>query len=322
MFDEQVARKPDQYPWTKDFIDAMWNGHWTPNEFSFSSDIQDFKTKIPDTEREILVRALSAIGQIEIAVKKFWARLGDNLPHPSINDMGLVMANIEVIHNVAYEKLLEVLGLQSVFEENLKLDFIAGRVKYLKKYLSRQYEDDKKQYVYAIALFTLFVENVSLFSQFYVALWVSREHNAFKDMSNQIAYTANEELIHSLVGMKVINTLREEYPELFDDELEHKIMSEAKEAFKSESKIVDWMLGDFDHETLNKHLLKEFIKNRINESMVGIGFNKVFDKMDNDAIKKTAWFDERVLGNNMKDFFHSRPTEYIKGKEVNENDLF
>ena len=73
----------------------------------------------------------SRSGQIEIAVKKFWARLGDVLPHPSITDMGLVMAQIEVVHNRAYEKLLDVLQLNHFFEENLKLDIINGRVKHI-----------------------------------------------------------------------------------------------------------------------------------------------------------------------------------------------
>ena len=43
------------------------------------------------------------------------------------------MANIEVIHNNAYERLLKVLGLEDIFEQNLKLDFIEGRVKYLEE---------------------------------------------------------------------------------------------------------------------------------------------------------------------------------------------
>jgi ribonucleoside-diphosphate reductase beta chain len=110
---------------------------------------------------------LSAIGQIEISVKKFWTKLGDNLPHPAVSDLGITMGNIEVIHNNAYEKLLDVLQLQDIFEENLKLDIIQGRVKYLRKYLDKHYKDSRKQYIYSLILFTLYVENVSLFSQFY-----------------------------------------------------------------------------------------------------------------------------------------------------------
>ena len=161
IFEEQLSRKPNHYPWTEEFIEAMHNGFWTDKEFSFTSDIKDFKVNLNETEKEIIVRTLSAIGQIEVAVKKFWAKLGDNLPHPSLTDLGYVMANVEVIHNNAYERLLKVLGLEEIFEENLKLDFIEGRVNYLRKYTLRFYKDSKKQYVYALILFTLFVEEIS-----------------------------------------------------------------------------------------------------------------------------------------------------------------
>lgn len=321
IFDEQISRKPDLYPWTQEFIEAMHAGFWTDKEFSFSSDIQDFKVNLNDKEREIVVRTLSAIGQIEIAVKTFWGRLGDNLPHPSLSDLGYVMAHIEVIHNNAYERLLEVLGIEDSFEENLKLDWIQGRVKYLKKYTHKYYKDSKKQYVYALILFTIFVENVSLFSQFYIINTFGRR-NLLKDLNQQVAYTAKEEQIHALVGMKLVNTIREEYPELFDEELEERILSEAQEAFKAESKIIDWMVNGIQTDNLSATILKEFIKNRINESFAQIGFRKVFE-VDSELISKTLWFDEEILGNGMADFFHSRPVEYSKkNKSFAEADLF
>lgn len=322
LFEEQISRKPNLYPWTQDFIKAMHNGFWTSDEFTFNSDVQQFKTELTPQEQEIVKRTLSAIGQIEIAVKKFWAKLGDNLPHPSITDLGYVMANVEVIHNTAYERLLEVLGLQHVFEENLKLDIIHGRVNYLRKYLHKHYKDSKKQYIYSIILFTLFVENVSLFSQFYIILWFNRFKNILKDTSQQVQYTKNEEQIHALVGIKIINTLREEYPEIFDEELENRILHEAEEAFKSESKIIDWMVNGYNQDNLNAGILKEYVKNRINESLSLIGFKKIFP-IDTDLIQKTYWMDEELLGNNMSDFFHKRPVDYSRSnKSFDEEELF
>ena len=184
IFDEQLARKPDHYPQFQQFIQAMWDNPWNSSKFSFQSDIQDFKTELSVQERDMIVKALSAIGQIEIAVKRFWARLGDTLKHPSLIDVGLVMAGVEVIHNVAYERLLKVLQLEDIFEENMKLDIIKGRVAYLRKYNERSYEDAKKQFVYALILFTLFVENVSLFSQFYIVLWFNNKLITFKSISS------------------------------------------------------------------------------------------------------------------------------------------
>jgi ribonucleoside-diphosphate reductase beta chain len=322
IFDEQISRKPNNYKWTEEFIEAMHNGFWTDKEFSFKSDVQQFKVNLSDQEREAIIRTLSAIGQIEVSVKSFWAQIGEHLPHPSIQDLGYVMANTEVIHNNAYERLLSVLGLEDVFEENLKLQWIQGRVKYLKKYTKRCYKDSKKQYLYAITLFTLFVENVSLFSQFYVINWFARFKNVLKDTDQQVKYTRNEENIHGLVGTKIINTIREEYPELFDQDLQDRILHEAEEAYKAEANIIDWMLNGIEEENLSAPVLKEFVKDRINESLKGIGFPKAFD-VDKDLIKSTMWFNEELHGNNMTDFFHSRPTEYAKkNQSFSEDDLF
>lgn len=322
IFTEQLSRKPNKYPWTDQFIEAMHNGFWTDKEFSFKSDIQQFKVELSDQEREIIVRTLSAIGQIEVAVKTFWAKLGENLPHPSLSDLGFVMANVEVIHNNAYERLISILGLEEVFEENLKLEWIQGRVNYLRKYTHKFYKNSKKQYLYALILFTLFVENVSLFSQFYVINWFARNKNVLKDTDQQVKYTRNEENIHALVGIKIINTIREESPELFDKELEERILHEAQEALVAESNIVDWMVNGYKEKGLNATLLKGFIKNRIINSLEQIGFKAPFE-MDNSALEDTMWFEEELMGNNMADFFHTRPTEYSKkNQSFDEDDLF
>lgn len=322
IFEEQISRKPNHYPWVNEFIEAMHNGHWTDKEFSFKSDLHQFKVVLTDQERQIIIRTLSAIAQIEVAVKTFWGKLGENLPHPALVDLGYVMANIEVIHNNAYERLLSVLDLEDVFEENLKLDWIQGRVKYLRKYTHRFYKDSKKQYLYALILFTLFVENVSLFSQFYVINWFAKFKNVLKDTDQQVKYTRNEENIHALVGIKIINTIREEHPDLFDDDLKEKIIDEAHAAFEAESKIIDWMVNGIEEESLTAAILKEFVKERINSSLEQIGFEKIFD-VNEELLADTMWFNEGLLANNMTDFFHSRPTEYAKkNQSFDEEELF
>lgn len=323
LFDEQTSRKPNKYPWTQTFIDKIWAGFWTPNEFDFKSDYHQFKKEMPEDEKRIVVKTLSAIGQVEIAVKRFWANLGDNLPHPSMYDLGYAMANTEVIHNQAYEKLLDVLKLGKVFEENLNEPVVRGRVDYLRKYLRPVYgENQRKQYIYAIILFTLFVENVSLFSQFYNVLWFNRMRNKLKDTAQQVQYTRNEEMIHALVGIKIINTLREEYPELFDADLEARIIEETDAALEAESALIDWMVGDFTDEGLSAEILKEFIKDRINQSLIQIGFAPRFE-VDPFLLEQTTWFNEELLGNNMTDFFSKRPVEYSKKtRSFNETDLF
>ena len=322
LFEEQLSRKPDLYPWTKKFIDAIWEGFWTPDEFNFRSDYSQFKTDLSPEEQQVIVRTLSAIGQIEVAVKSFWADVGKHLPHPSIRDLGYAMANSEVIHNMAYEKLLDVLHLTHVFEENLNEEVIRGRVNYLKKYLDKVYTDDRKQYIYSIILFTLFVENVSLFSQFYIIMHFNRNRAILKDCAQQVQYTRNEEMLHAQVGITLINTLREEYPELFDTELESRIQEEILASLESESGVIDWMIGEYAVDGLDAEILKNFIKNRMKDSMNQIGFDTSAIIIDEELLEKTFWFDEALLGSTMTDFFQKRPVEYAKGKGIGADELF
>jgi ribonucleoside-diphosphate reductase beta chain len=298
----------------------MWAGFWTPNEFNFKSDYSNFKNDLTEQEKRMVVKTLSAIGQVEIAVKKYWAQLGDRFPHPAMSDLGYAMANSEVIHNQAYEKLLSVLALKKAFAENLQEPTLQGRVNYLRKYLSKVYDDDKKQQIYALILFTLFVENVSLFSQFYIILHFNKYKNVLKDTAQQVQYTKNEEMLHAQVGIKLINTLREEYPDLFDEDLNNRIHEEVAAAVEAESAIIDWIIGDYDNENLNAPILKEFVKKRINESLdqINAGFVLPIDPV---LSARTEWFDEILLAPAMTDFFNGKPIEYSKNTKSFE-DLF
>lgn len=322
IFTEQLSLFPNHYPWTDEFIYAMIKNPWTPKEFDFEQDYHQFKTVLTDEERQVVTNTLSAIGQVEVAVKKFWARLGDNLPHPSIANLGIIMSQVEVIHQMAYVKLLEVLQLTHVFQDNLELDVIKGRIMYLKKHLDKVYTDDKKQYVYALILFTLFVENVSLFSQFYIVLWFNKERNLLKDTAQQVQYTKNEELLHAQAGVRLIHTIREEYPELFDEELEELVRRETLEAFEAESNLIDWMLGSFSEGTLTPTILKEFVKGRFNESLEQVGFDPVFET-DKSILEQSYWMRVQILASHKVDFFNKKPTDYVKHNRVyDEDDIF
>lgn len=323
IFEEQIARKPDHYPWTKKFRKAMHDGLWTDDKFKFTSDVQDFKVHFNDQERLMTTRSLSSVSQVEVAVKTYWGDLGHKLPHPSIRDMGYVMADIEVIHNEAYERLLRELGIEEIFEENLKTDVIGNRVKYLRKYLHKHYKDAKKQLVYSLILFTLYVENVSLFSQFYTINYFNRFHNRLKDVSQMVAYTAKEETLHALAGMYLVNVIREEEPELFDDELVERIRHECEESYKAECKISEWCLNGYESEHLSLPIVQEFLKQRFNESLVGIQIKPVFENIDKKLLAKTQWFKEDVIGPIKTDFFYKRPTEYAHhGSSRLSEDLF
>ena len=66
IFEEQVSLKPDRYPWTNYYLESIQNSFWTHRLFTFQSDVQDFKVHLNNDERDIIIRGLSTIGQLEI----------------------------------------------------------------------------------------------------------------------------------------------------------------------------------------------------------------------------------------------------------------
>jgi ribonucleoside-diphosphate reductase beta chain len=309
LFERQVARKPDLYPWTKEFKLAMWNNPWHAGKFTFESDVVDFMIKLTDAERQIVTRCFALIAQVEVDVKTFWSRIGDWLP--AMRGLGIVMAGIEEIHNDAYDKLLECLNMEHVFEANLQFPEVAGRVEYLRKHNEKVFGDDRKQKIYSLILFTLFMENVSLFSQFYVILNLNRR-GLFRDAAQQVKYTRNEELLHAQAGMKIINTLRQEYPEYFDAEMEERVTSACRGAMASEERIIDWMLGDYQGADLNASILKNYVADRFNESLEAIGYEPLFEI--NPAEKaQTFWMTVGLLAPPKVDFLNSHSVGYSHG---------
>lgn len=319
IFDPQIERHPDLYPWTQQFKKAMHAGFWTVDKFDFTSDANDFQNRLTPNQQAIVVKVLTAIAQVEVAVKTFWGRLGDNLPHPSIQGMGYVMANVEEIHNDAYDKLLRVLGLEHVFREALSTTGVIGnRVNYLRKHVDKKFED-RQQYLFSLILFTLFMENCSLFSQFYIITWINRNLQVLGKTTNQVAYTAKEEVIHALVGIKLVQTIREECPELFTEEFKQIVQTEAKDAIRYEYEAIDWMLQDSDLPNFDVDALKAYLGNRMNDALIQIGFDPVIE-VDNEALALSEWMDEELLLPTMTDFFDGDPIDYSKNTQSFEPD--
>jgi ribonucleoside-diphosphate reductase beta chain len=323
IFDKRISYKPFEYSHITDpLIDAMWASHWTHNEFNFKNDVQDFKTKLTEEERGVIKRAILLTSQVEVAVKSYWSNIGRVLPKPEISDLGAVFGGVEVIHSRAYAEILSKLGLEDDFETLFSEPVVKGRVDYLSKYVNKIYKDDHKNIVYSLILFTLFTEYCALFSQFYTILGFNRFRGVLKDVSNIVQYTSKEENLHAEGGVALINQIREEHPEIFDEELTSKISSEVQEAFIAESNLIDWILQGYENEFLSQDILKGYIMRRMNECLNKIGFEKPFDVPQN-IIETTNWMEEEVYASAMTDFFHKRPIEYVKKTKVfNEEELF
>jgi len=322
LFHKRTALKPYEYPELAEYVDAIRHSYWIHTEFNYTSDIHDYKVNITDSERNAIKNAMLAIAQIEVAVKTFWGDIYKKMPKPEIGAVGFTFAESEVRHMDAYSHLLSILGLNEEFTRLTEIDIIKKRIAYLEKVVALSRTDENRQYAQSVLLFSLFIEHVSLFSQFLIIMSFNKYKNVFKGISNAVEATSKEEQIHGMFGIDLINLIKKEHPEWFDDAHRELVEKMCFDSFEAECKVVDWIFEEGELEFLPKAVVKEFIKQRLNNSLKSIGMHPIFD-VDEKLIEQTDWFDEEVIATKHVDFFYKRSINYSKkAKSVQSSDLF
>lgn len=320
VFRKRTNLKPYEYPQLVEYIEAIRHSYWIHTEFNYSSDIQDMKVRMTPEEVEIVKKAMLAISQIEVQVKTFWSKIGDKMPKPEIQAVGVTFGESEVRHADAYANLLEIMGLNEEFENIVEVPAVKKRISYLEQAIQAPVDD--KDYFHRIILFSMFVENVSLFSQFLIMMSFNKHKNLLKGISNAVEATSKEEDIHARFGFDLVNIIKEEHPDWWDKDTISEVNRLCREAFKAESAIVDWIYGESDLDFLPKETVKEFLKHRFNESLTAIGLKPLYD-VDKEQLRTTDWFVEEILSTKNIDFFVKRSTAYSKKtKAFTEDDLF
>lgn len=322
LFKKRLNLKPYEYPELAEYVDAIRHSYWIHTEFNYTSDIQDFKVNVSEAERVAIKNAMLAIAQIEVNVKTFWGDIFKKIPKPEIGQVGYTFAESEVRHSDAYSHLLEILGLNKEFEKIKEIPAVMSRINYLDRSLLTQHSDDNRDYTLSVLLFSLFIEHVSLFSQFLIIMSFNKYRNLFKGISNAIEATSKEEQIHGLFGIDLINEIRKENPTWFDEKMKDSVIQSCLDAYESEKLILDWIFEKGELDFLPKETVQEFIKNRLNNSLESIGYERIFD-VDLEKVYETDWFDDEIVATKHFDFFVKRSVNYNKrSMSITSDDLF
>lgn len=322
IFSARTHLKPYEYTDFLDYVDAIRNSYWVHEEFNFDGDIQDYRVNTTPAEQTAIKRTMLAIAQIEVQVKTFWSDIYDDMPKAEVGNVGMTFAESEVRHMDAYSHLLDVLGIEDEFERITEVPAIQKRIEYLDDYLKMGSSDNKKESVMGILLFSTFVEHVSLFSQFLIMTSFDKHEKKFKGIANAVEATSKEEQIHGLFGQELVETIREENPDLFDDDFTEEIQEACHQAYEAESEILDWILEDGELDFLPREHVDAFLKDRFNQSLENAGVDPVFEP-DEDVVSETRWFDEDIMMTKDNDFFSKRSTTYNKHTQsVTADDMF
>jgi ribonucleoside-diphosphate reductase beta chain len=303
----RIFYKPFEYQEAFNFYKDQHRVHWLADEVPLASDLNDWKLKLTDSEKNLIGNILKSFAQTEVHVNDYWStKVSLWFPKPEIQAMARVFADFESIHAEAYARLNEELGLDD-FQAFLEDETSKAKIDRLIEVPG----DNIEEKALSLAIFSAFTEGVNLFSSFAI-LMSFQLRNLMKGTGQIVEWSVRDESLHSKAGCWLFKKLLEEQPELNTAEMRSSVAEACRLSVQLEFDFIDKAFEMGDIEGLNIPQLKTFIKARANEKMVELGYNGIFNDIDPNLLKQMEWFGHLTSGKTHQDFFAGRVTSYSK----------
>jgi ribonucleoside-diphosphate reductase beta chain len=303
----RIFYKPFEYQTAFDFYKDQHRAHWLADEVPLASDLNDWKLKLTEPEKNLIGNILKSFAQTEVHVNDYWStKVSVWFPKPEIQAMARVFADFESIHAEAYARLNEELGLDD-FAAFMEDEASKNKI----ERLIEVHGDTIEEQALSLAIFSAFTEGVNLFSSFAI-LMSFQLRNLMKGTAQIVEWSVRDESLHSKAGCWLFRTLLEEQPELNTDTLREAVTEACQLSVQLEFNFIDkaFEMGDIDG--LNVNQLKNFIKARANEKMLELGYHAIYNDIDPNLLKQMEWFGHLTGGKSHTDFFSNRVTNYSK----------
>ena len=284
-------------------------------------DAKQYITEFDNIDKSVVKKCVLAIATVEDKVKMFWSVIGMDIPQTIVSDVGGLFTMSEVTHRKSYHALLNCLNISTSEIENNEV--LKNRIIYLNKHNENDSKIiGKKRILKKIVLFTSLVERGSLFTQFYILMSYGKRRNDLQTISALQKSTATEEIVHYSFGIDLINIIKREYPNLWDEYLIDLISKNIKDAYQAELNIIDWIFED----GIPPHITKEEVINflNFNFSIISKDLNLNIDFSYNEEIyrSKNIWMMESIQAMLEPDFFNNAVGGYSSSdEEINLNEI-
>ena len=310
LLEESKAYKPFLYPWAVDMVKKHEEIHWVEDEAELSEDVQDWRTKLSEEEKEFITHVLRLFTQSDVQVgANYHDFLIPKFKNNEIRNMLASFANREGVHQRAYALLNDTLGLpEEDFHKFLEYTEMADKIEFM------QDNNTSTHTGLALALAqSVFNEGMSLFASFVMLLNFQR-FGKMKGMGTIVEWSIRDESIHVQGNAKVFRTFCDEHPRIVTDELKSKIYQMSKDAVALEDKFIKLAFKGNVIEGITEKEVKQYIRHIADRRLLQLGMKPKFNVKDNPI----PWLDWVLNGASHDNFFEKRVTEYsANGMEGN-----
>lgn len=294
-----------RYNYLEKYVNKMYRGFWTPAVYEQSIkevDVPHFNNNLKYIDQESIRRCIMAVSLVEDKVKTYWPTLVLDIPQTIIGDIGGLFGQSEVTHRRSYHSLAEALEIDTDnLEDNPALQ---GRIQYLNKHIEQDPKIiGKKRVLKKLVLFTSLVERCSLFTQFYILMSFAYHNKGLKTISALQGTTCTEERLHYEFGIDVINIIKEQYPQLWDEYLVDLVSKNIEAAHKAELELIDWIFEKGVPDHISKEEVTNFLNDNFNVVCRDLGLDIKYEVDEKLFEEKNSWFSRKVFITGEPDFF-------------------
>ena len=311
------------YPMKHAFAWTAYNvgnsNHWLPTEITMQNDIEQWKSRdvLTDDERKALKTVLGFFTTADsIAANNVVLAFYRHVTSPECRMYLLRQGYEEAIHTHSYQYIVESLGLDEgeLFNMYREVDAIYNKDAFILSFnegimdphfKTGTLESDQK-FLENIIVFSIIMEGIFFYSSFAVMFGFQRQ-NKMVGSAEQIQYIMRDESQHLNFGINMINTIKEEQPELWTNDFQDHIIKLVRQGTELEYTFAREVFpkGIFG---MNEENFKQYIEYIADRRLVRIGLPEQYH-----STNPFPWMSEAIDLNKEKNFFETRVTEYSVG---------
>ena len=318
---------PFKYKWAwEKYLDGTAN-HWMPQEINMTADIALWKSEdgLTEDERTIVKRSLGFFSTADsLVANNVVLAVYKHITNPECRQYLLRQAFEEAIHTHAYQYCVESLGMDEgeIFNMYREVPCVEAKAAWGLKY-TQALEDPNfetgtpeqdKLFLSNLIAFYCVLEGMFFYCGFSQILSMGRR-NKMTGVSEQFQYIMRDESMHVNFGIDVINSIINENPGLWDEEMRKRASDMIVEGTQLE---IDYARDTMPRGVLgmNAKTMEEYLKYVCNRRLTQINLPEAYPGAENPF----PWMSEIMDLRKEKNFFETRVIEYQVGGSLKFDD--
>ena len=307
-----LTLRPMQYPIFYEMYQDAIKNTWTVDEIDFSDDVVDLDRKLLPAERHLINRlvAFFATGD-SIVANNLVLNLYQHINSPEARMYLSRQLYEEALHVQFYLTLLDTYipdhderaeafaAIENIPSIRSKAEFCFKWMSSMEELTEIQTREERKQFLLNLICFAACIEGLFFFAAF-AYVYFLRSKGLLNGLAAGTNWVFRDESCHMNFAFEVVKTIREEEPELFDEDLSNRIIEMLDEAIEVESQFAEDVLsgGVAGMSTPDTRTYLEFVADQ-RLTQLGLpkryGSKNPFDFMELQDVQELTNFFERTV---------------------------